>query len=131
MMARMSWRSISVSPRVRESAPPMSGLMEQEKVSDPRSSVWTPNHPRWRISQCGTMMAAPAQANGENSDTYLQPVKMYPCPFTKGDNLLVMCETYNHENEATATNKRKKCAEVMKAAASTKPWFGIEQEYTL
>jgi len=71
------------------------------------------------------------QANGENSDTYLQPVKMYPCPFTKGDNILVMCETYNHENEATATNKRKKCAEVMKAAASTKPWFGIEQEYTL
>ena len=33
------------------------------------------------------------QANGDNSDVYLTPVKMYPCPFTRGDNLLVLCET--------------------------------------
>merc|ERR1711936_66695 len=36
------------------------------------------------------------QANGENSDVYITPVKMYPCPFTRGDNLLVLCETYNY-----------------------------------
>ena len=29
------------------------------------------------------------------------------------------------------TNKRKTCAKVMTAAAASKPWFGIEQEYTL
>merc|ERR1712137_1173562 len=45
------------------------------------------------------------QAAGDNSDVYLHPVKMYPCPFTKGDNLLVLCGTYNYKNEPMKTNK--------------------------
>jgi len=71
------------------------------------------------------------QASGENSDVYLKPVKMYPCPFTKGDNILVMCDTYNFNDEPMKTNKRKACLEVMEKAKDQKPWFGIEQEYTL
>ena len=71
------------------------------------------------------------QAHGSNSDVYIQPVKMYPCPFTRGDNILVMCDAYNCDMEPMATNKRKECLEIMKKAEAEKPWFGIEQEYTL
>ena len=71
------------------------------------------------------------QAAGDNSDVYIHPVKMYPCPFTKGDNLLVMCDAYNYKNEPMKTNKRKECLEVMEKVKDQKPWFGIEQEYTL
>lgn len=71
------------------------------------------------------------QAEGTNSDVYLHPVAMYKCPFKKGDNKLVMCETYRFNKEPTASNHRHGCAEAMEMAASHKPWFGIEQEYTL
>jgi len=71
------------------------------------------------------------QANGDNSDVYITPVKMYPCPFTRGDNLLVLCETYNYLQKAMPTNHRKECQEIMEKAKEEKPWFGIEQEYTL
>ena len=71
------------------------------------------------------------QANGDNSDVYLTPVKMYPCPFTRGDNLLVLCETYNYLQKTMPTNHRKQCQEYMDLVKDEKPWFGIEQEYTL
>ena len=71
------------------------------------------------------------QADGANSDVYLTPVKMYPCPFTRGDNILVLCDTYNYQEKAMPTNNRAACLEIMEKAKDEKPWFGIEQEYTL
>merc|ERR1712055_1060067 len=71
------------------------------------------------------------QADGPNSDVYITPVKMYPCPFRRGDNLLVLCEAYNYKDEPMKTNKRKACLEVMEKTKELQPWFGIEQEYTL
>jgi len=71
------------------------------------------------------------QAEGSNSDTYLHPVKFYRDPFRGGNNIMVLCETYKYNKEKTETNQRKACAEVMEKAKSHRPWFGIEQEYTL
>jgi len=71
------------------------------------------------------------QAQGSNSDTYLYPVKIYPDPFRGGKNILVMCDTYKYNKEPTDSNHRKACLEVMKKTSDERPWFGIEQEYTL
>ena len=71
------------------------------------------------------------QADGSNSDVYLKPVKIYACPFYRKRNLLVLCDTYNHNDEPMATNNRKKCVEIMKQAESQHPWFSIKQEHTL
>ncbi|RZF32504.1 hypothetical protein LSTR_LSTR015841, partial [Laodelphax striatellus] len=71
------------------------------------------------------------QSEGSNSDTYLYPVAMYKDPFQRGNNKLVMCDTYKYNHKPTDTNHRVACLEAMKKAAAEKPWFGIEQEYTL
>lgn len=60
------------------------------------------------------------------------PVALYPDPFRKGNNKLVLCELVNYQQEPLSFNTRRSCYEAMKAVKeSHEPWFGIEQEYTL
>merc|ERR1712119_120034 len=101
---RLCWRNICPFLRGPGSRPPTSGLTVQGKASGPRPRLWKPN---------------------------LAKLKMSPCPFRRGDNVIVLCDAYKYNKEATATNKRKACLEVMQKAKEFKPWFGIEQEYTL
>ncbi|KAH8400471.1 hypothetical protein KR222_000961 [Zaprionus bogoriensis] len=70
------------------------------------------------------------QAEGSNSDTYLYPVAIYKDPFRRGNNILVMCDTYKFDGTPSTTNKRKSCLEVVNKCLDEQPWFGIEQEYT-
>lgn len=46
-------------------------------------------------------------------------------------NVLVLAECYTSEGIPVKTNHRYSCKKAMDASASHKPWFGIEQEYTL
>ncbi|XP_055526469.1 glutamine synthetase 2 cytoplasmic isoform X2 [Wyeomyia smithii] len=71
------------------------------------------------------------QAAGHNSDVYLRPAAIYRDPFRRGNNILVICETYRFDGTPTESNKRKTCNEVCEKVAAERPWFGIEQEYTL
>ncbi|KAK6978597.1 glutamine synthetase [Biomphalaria glabrata] len=71
------------------------------------------------------------QAEGSNSDMYLYPCALFKDPFRGGKNMLVLCEVYKYNKKPAETNRRKTCNEVMKQAAASVPWFGIEQEYTL
>ncbi|KAK0412854.1 hypothetical protein QR680_006448 [Steinernema hermaphroditum] len=83
--------------------------------------------PVWNFDGSST-----GQASGvTNSDVLLKPVAMYRDPFRMGNCLLVMCETLDKDGFPHATNHRHKCAEVMEKVEADKPWFGMEQEYTM
>lgn len=81
------------------------------------------------------------QAPGHDSEVYMVPRAIFRDPFRGGDNILVMCDTYeppraNPDGTILAmkplpTNTRAACAEVMEKVKAEEPWFGIEQEYTL
>lgn len=71
------------------------------------------------------------QAEGSNSDVYLYPVALFKCPFRRGNNKIVLCETYKYNRTPAETNYRHTCRQVMQTAKNSHPWFGIEQEYTL
>merc|ERR1712244_63590 len=82
--------------------------------------------PIWNFDGSST-----GQAEGSNSDVYLYPVAMYKDPFRLGDDKLVLCETYKYNKKPPETNHRKSCNQAMERCKAEKPWFGIEQEYTL
>ncbi|KAI8517857.1 hypothetical protein Bbelb_038740 [Branchiostoma belcheri] len=89
-----------------------------------------PSHPEelppWSFDGSST-----GQAQGQNSDRYLQPVAMFRDPFKLGKNKLVLCEVYDQDMQPAESNRRKSCMDAMIPVMHHEPWFGMEQEYTL
>jgi len=77
------------------------------------------------------------QATTENSEVIMKPVAYFPDPFRGGDNIIVLCEAFNWEDTTYSklvpanSNFRSAAKPIFDAAAGEKPWYGIEQEYTL
>jgi len=82
--------------------------------------------PEWNFDGSST-----GQAPGEDSDVYLRPVAIFPDPFRLGDNILVLSECWDSNGTPNKFNYRHECEKVMDTYKEEKPWFGLEQEYTL
>ena len=72
------------------------------------------------------------QAPTQNSEVIIKPVAYFPDPFRRGDNIIVLTEAYVWEDTTyqklipALTNFRAVCRPIFEAAASEKPWYGIE-----
>ena len=77
------------------------------------------------------------QAVTDNSEIILKPAAYFPDPFRRGDNILVMCESWAWEDKTfkklvpANTNFRHFAKQIFDKCADEEPWYGIEQEYTL
>lgn len=72
------------------------------------------------------------QAPGADSEVLLKPQSIFRDPFRKGKNIMVVCDTYVPEDKRPLpSNTRYEANEIFKQCEDQKPWFGIEQEYTL
>ncbi|KAK7844897.1 glutamine synthetase cytosolic isozyme 2 [Quercus suber] len=91
-------------------------------VSDPSKL------PKWNYDGSST-----GQAPGVDSEVILYPQAIFKDPFRRGDNILVICDTYTPAGEPIPTNKRYNAEKIFSnpAVAAEETWYGIEQEYTL
>merc|ERR1719413_212487 len=72
------------------------------------------------------------QAPGDDSEVLLRPVRLYNDPFRGGDNVIVLCEALKPGSlSPISTNTRAAAKATFDKKLALKPWFGIEQEYTL
>jgi glutamine synthetase len=69
------------------------------------------------------------QAQTDNSEVLLNPVRTYPDPFRDGNAFLVLCETLNPDGTPHATNTRWRAAEALDRHSEEMCMFGAEQEF--
>jgi glutamine synthetase len=67
------------------------------------------------------------QADSEDTEVMLRPVRCVPSPFKTGG-YLVLCETYSNTN---LVSDREKAKQIFDARRELVPWFGLEQEYMM
>ena len=80
--------------------------------------------PKWNYDGSSTK-----QAFGNNSEIILFPRTVYPCPFRKNRNSIVICDTYDTEDKPLSNNHRHNAENIFKKYIDEEPWFGIEQEF--
>jgi len=83
-------------------------------------------YPEWNYDGSST-----GQAPGHNSEVIIIPRAVFRDPFRGGENVLVICDTFDNRGEKLPTNTRFDANVIMEKAKDEVPWFGIEQEYTI
>eukprot|EP01002_Notosolenus_urceolatus_P000023 NODE_1006_length_1622_cov_3743.706929_g831_i0.p2 GENE.NODE_1006_length_1622_cov_3743.706929_g831_i0~~NODE_1006_length_1622_cov_3743.706929_g831_i0.p2 ORF type:complete len:385 (+),score=114.86 NODE_1006_length_1622_cov_3743.706929_g831_i0:135-1157(+) len=94
----------------------------EEPVSSPSEL------PEWNFDGSST-----GQAPGEDSEVIIKPRAIFADPFRGGDNILVLCDCYTPQGEPIPSNTRAPAAKIFSdpTVLEQKPWYGMEQEYTL
>jgi len=85
------------------------------------------DYPDWSYDGSSTN-----QAEGNNSDLILRPVRIVPDPIRGEPHVLVMCEVFAPDGTPHPTNNRSKLEAIIDdAVIAADCWFGFEQEYTM
>ena len=79
--------------------------------------------PEWNFDGSST-----EQASGEDSEVIIKPQAVFPCPFRKGPNKIILCDTY-YQGNPHSTNTRNWAQKIFEEDLDAQPWFGLEQEY--
>ena len=58
-------------------------------------------------------------------EKYLKPVRIFPDPFRRDPNILVLCERFDLDKNPNSTNHRFSCNKTMSKAKAEEPWFGM------
>ena len=82
--------------------------------------------PHWNYDGSST-----GQAAGRDSEVIIRPCSLYRCPFRKGNNILVLCDTYRPDGTPLDNNHRYWAKSIFDQKLDEKPLFGLEQEYFL
>lgn len=82
--------------------------------------------PNWNFDGSST-----EQATGNNSEVILKPVSIFKDPFRPTNGILVLCECYDILMKPVKSNNRYNAKRIFDVVETYKPWFGLEQEYTL
>ncbi|GBG34860.1 Glutamine synthetase [Hondaea fermentalgiana] len=103
------------------------GLRSKTRVFHNKDTIKLKDLPNWNYDGSST-----GQAPGEDSEVMIVPRVIYPDPFRKnGNHVLVLTDTYTPQGEPIPTNTRAAAAAIFEAGKKEIPWFGIEQEYTM
>ena len=82
--------------------------------------------PEWNYDGSST-----GQASGSDSEVIIKPNSVYKCPFRKGNNVIVFCDTYLPNGQPHPTNHRLGAKQIFDKKLELEPWYGLEQEYFL
>ena len=80
--------------------------------------------PEWNFDGSSTK-----QAEGDNSECLLKPVRVYRWPYSIKNHFIVLCEVYNANGLPHITNKRHLLEKLHKKYLHDHFWLGFEQEY--
>lgn len=82
--------------------------------------------PVWNFDGSST-----GQAPGHDSEVLLYPACYVPDPFRGHPHIVVLCDCRKPDGTPVESNTRVKAKELFDKDLAAKPWFGLEQEYTL
>ena len=96
-------------------------------IQQPETDIQLSNFPEWGFDGSSTY-----QAEGDNSDLILKPVRFVQNPLLADQNYLVLCEVFNEDGTPHSSNTRARLRKQMQSVDNgVDPWIGFEQEYTL
>tara|TARA_B100000683_G_C12474172_1_gene548874 strand:+ start:500 stop:1546 length:1047 start_codon:yes stop_codon:yes gene_type:complete len=110
-----------------DGAEPTQALRSKSRLVTFESEPAVSDLPDWGFDGSSTN-----QADGNDSDCELKPVRVAKDPLRGEGYYLALCEVYNADGSVHATNKRASLVEVMEKGGNEQDaYVGFEQEYTL